>query len=449
MRILYSHYLAAAVHPAVRMVEAIAEELVKLGHEVAVHRSAGEGSESAPVPTDPGTGRVLRSKVWFLRALARNRAMIRRDLEAVRSFRPDLILARQDAYSASMAWAARRLNVPLVTYADAPVAYESRLFGSDNGRWHPPGLVERIERQTLLASRAVITVSHPAATILSRYRTETPIHVIPNGVTPGQFPELTEARRRALRNALGLRAPRVAGFAGSFKAFHGMKLLGDLIESTAPRGDTQWLLIGDGPELPELRERLATVGSVVFLGRQPSEEVGRLLATVDVAVAPHPRLEGEFYFCPLKVLEYAAAGCAVVASDQGDLPHLLDDGRLGVLIQSTKTQEWAVALNQLLSDPQRIHQLGREARSWVLDNFTWKRTAQRVEEVLEEVLHSFQTDFSDCGTRLPQGELEMAGASPLAPTRIWGIGPGCLTGSQATPFKSSDHSQMGPPLCSR
>ena len=165
MRVLYSHYLESDDHPAVRMVQAIAEQLRLRGHEVLVHAMPGR-PRSAPRPSNGGGG--LRGKLWFVKALARNRARLRRDQEALRSFRPDVVLARQDAYCWSMPAAARRESVPLVTYADAPVAYETRLY-SPPQRWHPPGLVESIERYTLRQSRAVVTVSHTAARLLGMY----------------------------------------------------------------------------------------------------------------------------------------------------------------------------------------------------------------------------------------------------------------------------------------
>src|SRR5262249_15557257 len=127
---------------------------------------------------------------------------------------------------------------------------------------------------------------------------------------------------------------------------------------------------------------------VVFLGRRPPQELGSLLALVDVAVSPHPILEGDFYFCPLKVLEYAAAGCAVVASAQGDVPRLLDLGRVGVALSDPNLQAWYTAIVGLLDDPERAAFLGREARAWVHDHYTWRHAALQVEHVLRSSIVS-------------------------------------------------------------
>ncbi len=384
MRVLYSHYLSDDAHPAAQMVRAIARALRPLGHEVTIHRSAGAMRPAGKSKGESRTGARsrLRNHGWFAKELSRNRAMLGRDLEAIDVVRPDVILARQDAYCFSMVEAAKRRGIPLVTYADAPVAYETRLSTQHGGRWHPPGLVEAIESRTLRRSRAIVTVSEPAARCLSRYHVTTPIHVVSNGVDPLKFEELSPDRRLQERLGLDLTAPRIAGFVGSFKAFHGIDRLRDLILATSSRTDTQWLLIGDGPECPALQDALRGRANAVFLGHRPAAELGRLLGLMDVAVAPHPKHEGDFYFCPLKILEAAAAGCAVLASDQGDIPRLLEDGRAGVVLSDYGIDTWAQALNDLLDDPTRCSHLGHHARRWVMSHFTWHHTAMRVAEIL-------------------------------------------------------------------
>lgn len=381
MRIVYAHYLIDDDHPAARMVAAIASELRTLGHDVKVHASRwGEPAKPSGGPAKAPSS-SLRGRLWFAKMMWRDRKRTPEDLKAIREFAPDVVLARQDAYRTSMVRAAKMAGVPLVTYADCPVAHEIRML-DDGSRWHPSGMVERLERSTLSASRRVITVSRPAAEILERYRLEVPIEVVPNGVHPERFPEIAPEERLAKRRSLGIEAPIVAGFQGTFKAFHGIDRLRDLILSTTDRQDVHWLMVGDGPELPALREAAAAHPRCTFLGRRPPETVPGFLALMDVAVAPHEVGKGPFYFCPLKLLEYAAAGCAILASDQGDIPSLLDDGRAAVLLREPGIEAWRVALDRLLSDGGTRERLGRSAREFVLANRTWKRTAERVGHAL-------------------------------------------------------------------
>jgi glycosyltransferase involved in cell wall biosynthesis len=392
MKILVSHYLLDDDNPPARILRVIGRELEALGHAVRIHRSFGAVRAARPAPAQGsaaagGVRRLIplvKNRLWFAKAVARNAPMLGRDLRAIAGFQPDVILARQDAYCGSMSLAARLMRVPLVVYADAPVAYEVRLYHGRQ-RWHPPRLVEAVERWGLKQSRAITTISHPSARKLAEYGLDRPIAVVPNGIEPERFPELAEEERRELRRAHRLTAPRILGFQGNFKTFQGIDRLRDLMLASARRGDAQWLLIGDGPERAALQDAVTGRVAATFLGQQPPEAMGRLLSLIDVAVAPHQYVSGIFYLSPLKIIECAAAGCAVVASDQGDIPWLLDDGRAGLVLSDPAIAAWTAAIDRLLDDDPLRRALGRAARRHVLAHFSWRSIAERHERHLQAV----------------------------------------------------------------
>jgi glycosyltransferase involved in cell wall biosynthesis len=386
MRILFSHYLASDDHPATRMVHAAAAEIAQLGHRVLVHRTqdlaaAPRTTSDLSSDSSPPTRGCLRRSLWFLRELERNRRGYQRDRQALLRFRPDVVICRQDAYRFSMPLACARLGIPLVTFADAPVAYETRHFNGER-RWHPPGLVERIERWGLQRSREVVAISQPTAKLIRQLGFDGPVTVVPNGVDVQRFGPRSEPLRLALRDRYGITTPLVAGFLGTFRAFHGLPLLRDVIRQSLNRSDVTWILIGDGPERATL-ETLAGHPRVRLLGARPATEIPDLLATFDVMVVPHQRLVSEFYFCPIKVLEGMASGLACLASQQGDIPTLLDHGRAGVLVPDDRLDNWVDALHGLLDDPRRMRMLGRAARARVEANYTWPQVGYRLESVLQ------------------------------------------------------------------
>lgn len=400
MKVLYSHYHTDGGHPAVQMINQISRNLADFGHEIHVHASAGmqldstkskSKAESEPESKSSGkrSGSVLsrlKRKLWFAKAMARNRKWFPRDIAAIQKVRPELMIIRQDAYCWSATRAAMKLGIPFITYADAPVAYETRMFNGEK-RWHPPGLVERIERWGLEAGNAVITVSHPAARRLQTYRLRTPIHVIHNGVDHRKFEGITPDERAAIRRELGLENRTVIGFQGTFKAFHGMERLKDLMVWSARFPEVTWLLIGDGPERETIETAVKDQVPTRFLGRRLPEEMGRLLSAMDIAVAPHSRMKGDFYFCPLKILEYAAAGCATIASNQGDIPLLLADGRGGEIVDDDRLESWIRALEKLILDTGLRTEIAHAGRTHVLQNLTWRETARQVEQVMHRVLN--------------------------------------------------------------
>jgi glycosyltransferase involved in cell wall biosynthesis len=218
------------------------------------------------------------------------------------------------------------------------------------------------------------------------YGVAQPITVVPNGLHPERFVELGEVERREQRRAIGIEAPLVLGFQGTFMPFHGVDRLQELMLALAHRTDAQWLLIGDGPGRAGLQEAVSGRVKATFLGRQPADQMGRLMALMDVAVVPHHFVKGLFYLSPLKVIESAAAGCAVVASRQGDIPWLLDGGRAGVEVESPELSAWTAAIEGLLDDPGRCRELGAAARRYVLGRFTWRHIAMQYADVLAGVL---------------------------------------------------------------
>ena len=85
--------------------------------------------------------------------------------------------------------------------------------------------------------------------------------------------------------------------------------------------DARLLIVGDGPERKRIETSIAQRGfadRVELTGAVPHEQVPGLLTRMDVATAPYlPR--DNFYFSPMKVYEYMAAGVTVIASGTGQM----------------------------------------------------------------------------------------------------------------------------------
>jgi glycosyltransferase involved in cell wall biosynthesis len=98
---------------------------------------------------------------------------------------------------------------------------------------------------------------------------------------------------------------------------------------------------------------------------------------MDAAVAPYPMLP-TFYFSPLKIFEYMAAGLPVVASRIGQIPEVIRDGTHGLLCPPGDAAAVAAALCRLKEDPDLGARLGRAARAHVVQHYTWNQVASRI-----------------------------------------------------------------------
>ena len=66
----------------------------------------------------------------------------------------------------------------------------------------------------------------------------------------------------------------------------------------------------------------------------------------------------------------------------GGVPEAILDGETGILVEEGDAQELASALKRILSDSDLGLRLGMRARARVLSEFTWERSADRIERIL-------------------------------------------------------------------
>ena len=227
----------------------------------------------------------------------------------------------------------------------------------------------------------VVTVSRALERWLLSLGVEpTRVAVVPNGVDAARF-TVPAGERASVRATLARNGAALVGFAGSLKPWHDIS---GLIAATAAlsRGSrsVKLVVIGEGPgrETLEAQARRAGVDAV-FTGGLPYERVPAHVAALDVAVAPYASAD-DFYFSPLKVVEYLAAGVPVVAADVGDLRHCVSPGRTGWLYKPGDADGLARAIATALEDPHapRIAQAGRDhARH----EHSWRDNAARVVEL--------------------------------------------------------------------
>lgn len=237
---------------------------------------------------------------------------------------------------------------------------------------------ERIAQRVFKEAAALIAVSDSVADWLrAKGAASRAIHVIPNGVDPLRFP----AGLRPSLHLGGKGRTFTIGFVGTLKPWHGMPVLIKAfarLHQQAP--DARLLIVGDGPERAALEERVRSLyleSFVHFAGAVAAEKIPGLLAAMDVAVAPYPPLDN-FYFSPLKVYEYMAAGRAVVASRIGQLTQLIRHGENGFFCEPGDAKDLAAQLGRLRGDGALRAHLGAAARRTILDGHTWDHVVGRI-----------------------------------------------------------------------
>src|SRR5262249_18368371 len=88
----------------------------------------------------------------------------------------------------------------------------------------------------------------------------------------------------------------------------------------------------------------------------------------------------------LVYLEASACGKPVVAGRSGGASDAVLDGETGLLVDPNNPLEVANALERLLTNKDLAHALGRQGRSRLIGTFEWPQIANRVQEIIENVV---------------------------------------------------------------
>lgn len=277
----------------------------------------------------------------------------------------DAVYERHALWSfAAMEYAARA-GIPGLLEVNAPLVEEQRQYRDLVNEGPARIAADRAFR----SASAVLAVSESLATRLrAEIDDEAKIRVIPNGVDCDRFAARVH---RA--------GPPTIGFVGSLRPWHGAEqLLEAFLRLMAHGVDARLLVVGDGPLMPWLERRSArTAGSVELAGAVPPALVPEYLSRTDIAVAPYPSLPG-FYFSPLKLFEYMAAGCAIVASEIGQVSEVLDNGRTGLLYEPDDLEGLTDRLATLAGDAGLRGRLGTAAKLDAHRSHTWLGVADRI-----------------------------------------------------------------------
>ena len=284
----------------------------------------------------------------------------------------DAIYERYSLHSCAAAQVAEELQLPYVLEVNSPLRDEARRFRS----LPHAEIAAEIEARAYMKADHIFVVSRPLARLLVGAGVcRAKIEVMGNGVTPEKFP----ARRH---RGQGL----IVGFAGSLKPWHGVEILTDAFARAARNVfDLRLEVVGDGPLASVFDRFNLPPQRFKRYGAKPHDETLRILASWDIGVAPYVEACPTFYFSPLKVVEYMAAGACPVASDLGDIRHLLGGGARGVLVPPSDASALASALIELAHDPARVASVGARARRHAHTSLSWSRNARRVLDCLRSV----------------------------------------------------------------
>jgi glycosyltransferase involved in cell wall biosynthesis len=300
---------------------------------------------------------------------------------------PDLIYERASLYATAGVALAKAFGVPLVLELNAPLAAEQSAYRATGFG----ALATHAERWSLSQADMVLVVSSQLKNhVLQLGIKPGKIQVVPNGVNPALFRR--EKPDPVLHKKLGLDHGLVLGFVGGLRPWHGVEVLPPLLARLVRKHKSLRLVVaGEGQLRHSLLQSFRSLKldkAVTFTGALLHEEIPAVIRQFDVALAPYPKLDHDFYFSPLKLYEYMACGIPVAAAKAGQIAEVVAHGKNGLLHAPGDLDALARDCDKLLASPKLRATLGRAAATLVAREFTWDHNAERITALGRELIRA-------------------------------------------------------------
>jgi len=209
------------------------------------------------------------------------------------------------------------------------------------------------------------------------------IRYLPNGIDTERFRPDPELRAR-LRQELRLETAFAWLAAGRFVVSKDYANMLQAFSRVAPERNEGCLVIaGDGPLRPSMEQLASDLGvteRVKFLGTR--RDIPALMNAADAYV-----ISSAWEGMPMVLLEAAASGLPIVATDVGGNSEVVIDGKTGFLVPPKDPDALAQAMLRLMGlPPEERRRMGAVARQHIEANYSLDRVVDQWEALYTELL---------------------------------------------------------------
>jgi glycosyltransferase involved in cell wall biosynthesis len=259
-------------------------------------------------------------------------------------------------------------------------------------KYHYPGmdaeLLAKIKEQelaTLHLADAIICPSNVTRDyIASLGLNRKLVTVIPNGVSPSDFSPTP------LPDSDG-RIPTLL-YIGTLADWQGLDIVIKALPKILEQQPVKLQIIGRGRSrqrkmLAKQIRKLGLEEHVIVQPAVPHHEIPELIASADICVAPLALNDRNVTqgACPIKILEYMAAGRPLLASNMPIVRELVREDVDGLLFSPSDPEDLARQANLLLKDAELSKRLAESASAHVREKFTWHESQKKLLKVVERL----------------------------------------------------------------
>ncbi len=214
------------------------------------------------------------------------------------------------------------------------------------------------------------------------------IMVAPDGVDLGAFNAVKQPKEE-LKIELGFSTSDfLVGYIGRFKTLGMEKGIKTMIETLSIlEKDIKMVFVGgeesEIKEYKNLANRFNVLAQCVFIEYQPRAKAIKYIKAMDVLVIPFPNAPHyAFYASPLKLFEYMASGCPIIASDLPALREILND-KNALFFKPDDASGLARAVKMIKSSQMLGYHLSQQALADVKE-YTWTKRAEKILNFIKE-----------------------------------------------------------------
>lgn len=260
-------------------------------------------------------------------------------------------------------------------------------------KYHYPGmdasLLAKIKEQelaTLHLSDAIICPSNVTRDyIASLGLSRKLVTVIPNGVSPSDF----SVTPLPIRDG---RVP-VLLYIGTLADWQGLDIVIKALPKILEQQPVQLRIVGRGRSRQRkmLAKQIRKSGleeHVLIQPAVPHHEIPELISQADICIAPLGLNDRNVTqgACPIKILEYMAAGRPLLASNMPIVRELVREDVDALLFSPNDPEDLARQANLVLTDMDLSQRLAESAAAHVRENFTWHESQKKLGKVYEKLV---------------------------------------------------------------
>ncbi len=192
----------------------------------------------------------------------------------------------------------------------------------------------------------------------------------PKIVTVNNYPKLDDIQ---FHEKLFTEREPIICYAGGINELRGEKIMVEAMKDVKGK----MIMAGDHEK--------QSLPNVEYVGRLKRNEVNALYGSARAGIVIYQPARNHIESQPIKLFEFMAAGLPVVASNFPLWRKLVEDNHCGICVDPTDANAVKEACAELLGNPEKAQQMGRNGRAAVMEKYNWSNEEKKLLSLYESL----------------------------------------------------------------